>query len=68
LAARKLKHPNIVQFLGVHTTPQNVSYMVTEYMEKGDLLSVLKDERNDFAFSELLKMYNSYDTNDSTLL
>ncbi|CAF0776350.1 unnamed protein product [Didymodactylos carnosus] len=36
-----LKHPNLVQLLGVAQKPDNVIYLVTEFMAKGSLLHYL---------------------------
>ncbi|CAF0911919.1 unnamed protein product, partial [Didymodactylos carnosus] len=36
-----LKHPNLVQLLGVAQSPDNVIYLVTEFMAKGSLLHYL---------------------------
>jgi serine/threonine protein kinase len=33
-----LHHPNIVQFLGSHTTPDGEQYMVFEFLKNGSLL------------------------------
>ncbi len=36
-----LKHPNLVHFLGVAQKPDNIIYIVTEFMAKGSLLHYL---------------------------
>jgi serine/threonine protein kinase len=36
-----LRHPNIVQFLGIHISSSDEHYIVTEYLSKGSLLDLL---------------------------
>ena len=36
-----LKHPNLVHFLGVAQKPDNIIYLITEFMVKGSLLHYL---------------------------
>lgn len=37
-----MRHPNIVQFMGMSKTDENV-YIVTEYLSGGDLYDKLRD-------------------------
>lgn len=51
-----LKHPNIVLFLGVHTGSDGVVSIVTEYLAKGSLLTLLHEDGGSFSDVQLLKM------------
>jgi len=53
----KIIHPNTVQFLGVYYDEINDSrYIVTEYIKRGCLLNVLRDERENLTVLDLLYM------------
>jgi len=49
----QMNHPSILRFLGLYKEKEKL-YIVTEYMEKGSLLDLLK--REDFKTEQLLKM------------
>jgi len=38
---QSLVHPNIVQYLGIYVSPQNEKYIVTEFLQMGDLVTWL---------------------------
>lgn len=52
----KLRHPNIVQCLGMHVTQTGDKFIVCEYMSKGSLLGTLRAERDTLSFNQLLDM------------
>jgi len=51
---RNLKHPNVVRFLGLSRLSVDERYLVTEYFPLGNLLNVLKMDRE----LELLQLYS----------
>lgn len=42
-----MKHPHILQCLGMYTDPYGKEYMITEFMNKGSLLDFLQREKLD---------------------
>jgi sugar lactone lactonase YvrE len=53
----KLKHPNIVQFFGVYYDPKNEEhFIVMEFMNKGSLLSLLRQNVNEFSSDQLVEL------------
>lgn len=54
---RSLRHPNIVQFLGIFTSIEGERYIVTEFLSKGSLDQLLQNERKDLDVIDLLGMY-----------
>jgi len=42
----KLKHPHLIQFLGIYIDLNGETYIITDYMNQGSLLDVLKREDN----------------------
>lgn len=53
----RLRHPNIVQFLGGTVAPASVGFgIITEYCERGSLWDVLKDERTTLTWSIAIKI------------
>ncbi|KAE8732932.1 Emp24/gp25L/p24 family/GOLD family protein [Hibiscus syriacus] len=55
----KLRHPNVVQFLGA-VTDKKPLMLITEYLRGGDLHQHLK-EKGDFGLSKLIKVQNCHD-------
>jgi len=51
----KLKHPNLIQFLGIFIDSNGDKYIITDYMNQGSLLDVLKKEKN-LPLQKLLQM------------
>jgi len=52
-----LQHPNVVHLYGIFTSPKTGDrYIVTEYLNKGSLLGVLKTEKDMFKLNDLVKM------------
>jgi len=51
-----ISHPHVVSFLGVYTDDDGFKYIVTEYMNKGSLLSVVQQERLKLTAADLLAM------------
>lgn len=53
-----LSHPNIVQLLGLYVSPSEEKYIVTEFLSKGSLFDLLRNEKEKEAlkFPHLLKM------------
>jgi len=51
----KLRHPNVVLFMGVCLQPGNC-LMVTEYMPKGSVYDLLHDEHSELSFMRRMKM------------
>eukprot|EP01114_Cavostelium_apophysatum_P018686 TRINITY_DN5846_c0_g1_i2.p1 TRINITY_DN5846_c0_g1~~TRINITY_DN5846_c0_g1_i2.p1 ORF type:complete len:758 (+),score=68.98 TRINITY_DN5846_c0_g1_i2:88-2361(+) len=52
----KLKHPHIVQFLGVYTEPKTQDrYIVTEFCQQGSLTDVLENKRDQLSLDQLLE-------------
>lgn len=52
-----MNHPNIVRLLGIYVHDvTNQKYIVTEYMSKGSLLSVLRSEQEKITATDLLGM------------
>ncbi|CAI9111012.1 OLC1v1011143C1 [Oldenlandia corymbosa var. corymbosa] len=52
---RKIRHKNVVQFLGACTRPPNLC-IVTEYMSKGSVYNFLHKQKGTFKLSTLLKV------------
>ncbi|KAK3029140.1 hypothetical protein RJ639_039695 [Escallonia herrerae] len=52
---RKIRHKNVVQFIGACTQPPNFC-IVTEFMSKGSLYSLLHKQRGAFKLPTLLKV------------
>ena len=55
-----LTHKNVLQFYGIYTSPENVKYIVTEYLNKGALRDLLLEEYNTIAVSDLISMYKRF--------
>lgn len=53
--SRSLRHPNIVQFMGL-SKHQSGLYIVTEFIRGGDMRHLLKDEGRDLSWKMRLKM------------
>jgi len=53
---QRLQHPNVTQFLGIWISPEREQYLVTEFMAKGSLLSVLRDVNEKPTIQDILKM------------
>jgi len=53
---QNLRHRNIVQFFGTYTSPDNVKYIVTEFMPKGSLDQLLQVEKKAIGIVSLLAM------------
>lgn len=53
---QSLTHPNIVQFLGLFTDTNQNTYIVTEYLAKGSLDSLLRKEKQHLTTVDLLGM------------
>ncbi|PRP85691.1 tyrosine-protein kinase isoform SRK4-like [Planoprotostelium fungivorum] len=51
-----LLHPNVTQFLGIWISADNEQYMVSEFMSKGSLLSVLRDPNERPTLDDILVM------------
>ncbi|OQS03189.1 kinase [Thraustotheca clavata] len=49
-----LRHPNIILFIGASSDPQDNLCLVMEYMESGDLWSILKDQNNVLSWKDPL--------------
>ena len=61
-----LKHPNLVHFLGVAQKPDDIVYIVTEFMAKGSLLHYLTTRgRSVISQKDLLSFAVSVSTNDA---
>jgi serine/threonine protein kinase len=50
---RKLEHPNVVQLIGILYDPLSI---VTEWVARGDLYHVLRNEQNKFSLLKLVEM------------
>ena len=48
--------PHIAQYLGIFMSPTGDKFIVSEYMEKGDLRSLLVFEGKNWELSNLIKM------------
>ncbi len=55
----KLSHPNVVQLFGMFEDVRGYKYMVTEYVSRGSLATVLTKDKS-FSAADLLEMYNVY--------
>ena len=53
---KALHHPNIVQFLGLHTSAEGQHYIVTEFLSQGSLSSLLQEAKTKLSQSDLLAM------------
>ena len=42
--------------MGLYTSPEGEKYIVTEYMNKGDLLSLLRREFKDIGVDQMIQM------------
>lgn len=52
----KLRHPHIVSFYGLQKDSQGIEYMVLEYLSKGSLLSLLREEKANISMQHLFSM------------
>ncbi|PSS30004.1 Serine/threonine-protein kinase [Actinidia chinensis var. chinensis] len=52
---RKIRHKNVVQFIGACTRPPNLC-ILTEFMSRGSVYNFLHKQRGAFKFSALLKV------------
>lgn len=57
LFQRALNHPHVVRYLGIYEDQQKKRYIVTEFMTKGSLSSVVDKERQTIATLDLIRMY-----------
>jgi len=53
---RSLRHPNIVQFMGIFNDPQGRHYIVTEFVVGGNLESLLRQNPNMFTETDLVRL------------
>jgi len=53
---RSLRHPNIVGFFGIHVSSNGDYYIVTEYLSKGSLDNVIRNQKDDISLLDLLSM------------
>ena len=53
---RRLRHPNVVLFMGTCTMGRKEMCIVTEFMARGSLHEVLVDDKVDLGWDLLLKM------------
>ncbi len=53
---RKLAHPHIVYYMGVYTSAEGGKYIVMEYLNRGSLLQVVQEERDQLTLVDLLAM------------
>ena len=51
-----LNHPNIVRFIGIYTSNSREQYIITEFVSKGSLLDVLRNEKEMINMDVLLEM------------
>eukprot|EP01116_Phalansterium_solitarium_P019934 TRINITY_DN573_c0_g1_i2.p1 TRINITY_DN573_c0_g1~~TRINITY_DN573_c0_g1_i2.p1 ORF type:complete len:1752 (-),score=345.81 TRINITY_DN573_c0_g1_i2:358-5613(-) len=51
-----LTHPNIVQCLGIHTTPANEQYLVTEFCSLGSLDRFITPQKDTLKTTDLLRI------------
>lgn len=52
----QLNHPHIVRYLGIHKDKSGTRYIVTEYVGKGSLASVINADRDKLKTDDLLRM------------
>lgn len=50
-----MKHPNVIQYLGIFIDEEGSKYIITDYMNKGSLIDVLKKEN--LSYEQKLNMY-----------
>eukprot|EP01117_Protostelium_nocturnum_P012956 TRINITY_DN479_c1_g1_i1.p1 TRINITY_DN479_c1_g1~~TRINITY_DN479_c1_g1_i1.p1 ORF type:complete len:1022 (-),score=389.31 TRINITY_DN479_c1_g1_i1:11-3076(-) len=53
---KKLRHPNVVSFIGAITVAPGRACLITEFLELGGLDTVLKDEKYDLPFPLRVRM------------
>jgi len=51
---QKLNHPNIIQYLGIHNTPDNEIFIIMEYMPLGSLNHLLQNEQFSITVDDLI--------------
>ena len=51
-----LNHPNIVRFIGICTSNSREQYIVTEFVSKGSLLDVLRNEKEKINMDDMIEM------------
>ena len=56
LLCRKLNHPHIVRYLGIHRDASGKLYIVTEFLAKGSLSDVIAAESKELTAADLLRM------------
>jgi serine/threonine protein kinase len=52
-----LNHPNIVRYFGVYKSPENVSFVMMEFMAQGDVSTLLRMNKNNYQLADLLSMF-----------
>ena len=52
----QLKHPHIVQFFGIYTSPSNEMFIVLEFMAEGSLDKFLSRMQQQLSSSDLIQM------------
>jgi len=52
----KLRHPNVVSFFGIHTNEKGEKFMIMEFVSKGSLDHILKNEEETLTVQDLLDM------------
>eukprot|EP01118_Nematostelium_gracile_P020028 TRINITY_DN9564_c0_g1_i6.p1 TRINITY_DN9564_c0_g1~~TRINITY_DN9564_c0_g1_i6.p1 ORF type:complete len:288 (+),score=53.26 TRINITY_DN9564_c0_g1_i6:107-865(+) len=53
---KDFRHPNIVQYYGLYRNTDNILFLVTEFLVKGDLLRLLRDRQRRFSKIQLVTM------------
>ena len=51
-----LNHPNIVRFIGIYTSNLREQYIVTEFVSRGSLLDLLRNEKEKIKMDNLIEM------------
>ena len=51
-----VNHPNIVRFIGIYISNSREQYIVTEFVSKGSLVDVLRNEKETMNMDDLLEM------------
>lgn len=53
----QLDHRHVVHFYGVHISPTEEKYIVTEFMSQGSLMDLVKNCSDEISTGELVRMY-----------
>lgn len=53
---KKVRHPNIINYLGIYKDLEGTKWMITEYMDKGSLDKLLQTEKNSITLVDLLNI------------